>query len=251
MTSDEYFNDEYGIDIMPCSRVGHIFRSWSPYNIQEEEINHNNIRVAQVWLDEFKYLYFDRIGRFGRSTEDRLGHFGDVSKLQEWRRQKKCRSFRWFLNAIAVSLPYHRIIGAGEIRNSASGLCLDKKDRTDKVGEPIDLIPCHDQGGNQYFILNDRHRLIRDYNCLGVLRTSNDEVDLLVGLVNCGEDASEWKYDVEAGTISIRGTNLCMTVNENSVSVEVCRENDQGQHFRLTKYDAAGFTYEELFHGKS
>ena len=48
------------IEISPCSRVGHIFRTWSPYKIGSEEINHNTIRVAEVWMDEFKYLYYDR-----------------------------------------------------------------------------------------------------------------------------------------------------------------------------------------------
>ena len=52
--------EHIGIEIMPCSRVGHVFRSWSPYHIKVEEINRNNIRVAAVWLDEFKYLFFDR-----------------------------------------------------------------------------------------------------------------------------------------------------------------------------------------------
>ena len=48
------------IEILPCSRVGHVFRSWSPYNTRGADIQRNNVRVAQVWMDEFKYIYFDR-----------------------------------------------------------------------------------------------------------------------------------------------------------------------------------------------
>ncbi len=48
------------IEILPCSRVGHVFRSWSPYNNKPDQIHRNNIRVASVWMDEFKYIYFDR-----------------------------------------------------------------------------------------------------------------------------------------------------------------------------------------------
>ena len=34
--------------------------SWSPYDIGQREIYKNNIRVAEVWMDDFKYLYYDR-----------------------------------------------------------------------------------------------------------------------------------------------------------------------------------------------
>ena len=48
------------IEIIPCSRVGHVFRSWTPYKLDTVAIQRNNARVAQVWMDRFKYLYFDR-----------------------------------------------------------------------------------------------------------------------------------------------------------------------------------------------
>ena len=48
------------IQVLPCSRVGHVFRSWSPYNSTSNLIHRNNIRVADVWMDDFKYLHFDR-----------------------------------------------------------------------------------------------------------------------------------------------------------------------------------------------
>lgn len=48
------------IEISPCSRVGHVFRMWTPYKLDLNDIARNNIRVAEVWMDEFKYLYFDR-----------------------------------------------------------------------------------------------------------------------------------------------------------------------------------------------
>ena len=46
----------------PCSRVGHVFRAWSPYPWRTDinVLTYNPIRVAMVWMDDFKYLYFDR-----------------------------------------------------------------------------------------------------------------------------------------------------------------------------------------------
>ena len=48
------------IEIVPCSRVGHVFRAWTPYKLDTVAIQKNNVRVAEVWMDRFKYLYFDR-----------------------------------------------------------------------------------------------------------------------------------------------------------------------------------------------
>ena len=47
----------------PCSRVGHVFRSWTPYPLTNWDIARNNLRVAEVWMDEFKCLYMDRCDR--------------------------------------------------------------------------------------------------------------------------------------------------------------------------------------------
>lgn len=50
------------MEIVPCSRVGHFFRSL-PYsfNADQDEIKfRNNIRTAAVWMDEYK-AYFDAV----------------------------------------------------------------------------------------------------------------------------------------------------------------------------------------------
>ena len=48
------------LEILPCSHVGHVFRSWSPYEVLPKHIDKNRIRVAEVWMDEFKYLFYHR-----------------------------------------------------------------------------------------------------------------------------------------------------------------------------------------------
>ena len=50
------------IDIIPCSRVGHIFRKYtSPYKFPdgvEKTLAKNLNRLAEVWMDEYKELYY-------------------------------------------------------------------------------------------------------------------------------------------------------------------------------------------------
>lgn len=46
------------LEIVPCSRVGHIFRKRRPYNSPDgqDTLVYNSLRVANVWLDEYKVL---------------------------------------------------------------------------------------------------------------------------------------------------------------------------------------------------
>lgn len=42
--------------ILPCSRVGHIFRKRRPYGSPggQDTMAHNSLRLAHVWMDEYK-----------------------------------------------------------------------------------------------------------------------------------------------------------------------------------------------------
>lgn len=52
------------LEIVPCSHVGHIFRKRSPYKWRSgvNVLKRNNIRLAEVWLDDFSQYYYQRIG---------------------------------------------------------------------------------------------------------------------------------------------------------------------------------------------
>lgn len=48
------------LEIIPCSRVGHLFRA-STYSFDgDEDLIRavNNIRFAEVWMDEYKQFYY-------------------------------------------------------------------------------------------------------------------------------------------------------------------------------------------------
>ncbi|PSN56825.1 Polypeptide N-acetylgalactosaminyltransferase 13 [Blattella germanica] len=49
------------LEIATCSHVGHVFRKSTPYTFPggtSKIVNHNNARLAEVWLDEWKEFYY-------------------------------------------------------------------------------------------------------------------------------------------------------------------------------------------------
>lgn len=49
------------LEILPCSRVGHVFRESSPHSFPGGAgniINHNAARLISVWLDEFADFFY-------------------------------------------------------------------------------------------------------------------------------------------------------------------------------------------------
>jgi polypeptide N-acetylgalactosaminyltransferase len=51
------------IEIIPCSHVGHLFRETPPWDIgrDKDAVTKNCLRVAEVWMDEYKVFFHDRI----------------------------------------------------------------------------------------------------------------------------------------------------------------------------------------------
>ncbi|KAL4222342.1 Polypeptide N-acetylgalactosaminyltransferase 11 [Mactra antiquata] len=48
------------IEIIPCSRVGHVFREKFPYKLPGFDfMKKNSMRLAEVWMDEYKVHYYE------------------------------------------------------------------------------------------------------------------------------------------------------------------------------------------------
>uniref|UniRef100_A0A4W3JME1 UDP-N-acetyl-alpha-D-galactosamine:polypeptide N-acetylgalactosaminyltransferase 11 (GalNAc-T11) n=1 Tax=Callorhinchus milii TaxID=7868 RepID=A0A4W3JME1_CALMI len=81
------------LKIIPCSRVGHIFRKWRPYGSPggRDTMTSNSLRLAHVWMDEYKENFFST------RPELRNQSYGDINERVELRKRLNCTSFKWYL----------------------------------------------------------------------------------------------------------------------------------------------------------
>ena len=88
------------LEILPCSRVGHVFRNRRPYNNdgKDDTMSYNSMRVAEVWMDDYKkHFYYVKKNLKGRN-------YGNISARRELRRELKCNSFKWYLYNVYLEL---------------------------------------------------------------------------------------------------------------------------------------------------
>ncbi|KAK6039918.1 glycosyltransferase, group 2 family protein [Cooperia oncophora] len=132
------------LEIMPCSRVGHVFRKQHPYTFPGGSGNvfqSNTRRAAEVWMDEYKAIYLKNV------PSARYVKFGDVSERLALRERLKCHSFSWYLETIYPELKIPER-DKGELYHLKNGImCLDTLGR--RAGEAPGLYQCHGTGGNQ------------------------------------------------------------------------------------------------------
>ncbi|TKR70554.1 hypothetical protein L596_022565 [Steinernema carpocapsae] len=221
-----------GILFVPCSHVGHVYRSHMPYGFGKLSgkpvISTNMVRVVKTWMDEYgKYYYIREPSAQHRSP-------GDISKQLALREKLQCKSFNWFMKNVAydVELSYPKLPENdvwGEAKNLHTSKCLDT------MGQPIPgtvgATPCHGYGGNQLMRLNKKGQLTQGEWCLTAygnrLRSNHCQKGTVDG---------NFKYDKGTQQIINTADNTCLTADESmsssTLKLLTCDDQDDKQKWK-------------------
>lgn len=215
---------------VPCSHVGHIFRDRSPYKWLPgiNVIRKNAVRVAEVWLDQYKDLYYERIN-------NEKGDYGDISERKELRKRLNCKSFDWYISNIYPDLwiPSNSIF-SGTIQNIKFEYCIDASSSHRDSNKPVVAFKCHNQGGNQIWYYSRLNEIRRDDICIdypGGKNDANKEKKVITYPCHGEKGNQEWIYHHNTTQwIEHKSSGLCLEIiSSNKLIVNFCNQNNESQ----------------------
>ncbi|KAI6241685.1 Polypeptide N-acetylgalactosaminyltransferase [Aphelenchoides fujianensis] len=206
----------------------------SPYKWRSgvNVLKRNSIRLAEVWLDDYKKYYYERIN-------NNLGDFGDISQRKALRENLQCKSFKWYLDNIFPELFVPGdAVARGEIRNGApvgTAKCVDSATGEEQNSKPVEPYSCHLQGGNQYWLYSKDGEIRRDESCIDYAGK-----DVMIFPCHGMKGNQEWKYNHDSHQLlhTVSGKCLEMSRDGARLLMSTCSTSNAYQHWTFQEYSA-------------
>ncbi|KFV74264.1 Polypeptide N-acetylgalactosaminyltransferase 6, partial [Struthio camelus australis] len=223
------------LEIIPCSVVGHVFRSKSPHTFPKgtQVISRNQVRLAEVWMDDYKEIFYRRNQQASRMAREKT--YGDITERRKLREQLHCKNFTWYLQTIypEMFIPDLTPTFYGAIKNEGTKSCLDVGENN-HGGKPLIMYPCHGMGGNQYFEYTTQKDLRHNIGKQLCLRSGFGPVELgdcqYKGKNTRVPGNEEWDL-AQDRLIRNAASNMCLTAKGKHPSMAPCNPLDSHQQW--------------------
>nr|XP_020023196.1 polypeptide N-acetylgalactosaminyltransferase 14 isoform X3 [Castor canadensis]XP_020023197.1 polypeptide N-acetylgalactosaminyltransferase 14 isoform X3 [Castor canadensis] len=225
------------LEIIPCSRVGHVFRKKHPYVFPDGNANtyiKNTKRTAEVWMDEYKqYYYAARPFALERP-------FGNIESRLDLRRNLHCQTFKWYLENVypELRIPLDSSIQKGNIRQRQQ--CLESQKQNNQEIPNLKLSPCvrSEETKSQVWAFTYTQQIMQEDLCLSVV-TLFPGVPVVLSLCKNGDDRQQW---TRTGThIEHIASHLCLdtdmfgdsTEDGKEIVLNPCESSLMSQHWDI------------------
>ncbi|XP_031340593.1 polypeptide N-acetylgalactosaminyltransferase 2-like [Photinus pyralis] len=216
------------LEIIPCSRVGHVFRKRHPYSFPGGSGNvfaRNTRRAAEVWMDDYKNYYY------GAVPLARNVPFGSIQERLDLKERLQCKPFKWYLKNVypELTLP-HTSTSYGSLRQGI--FCLDTMGHL--IDGTVALYQCHNTGGNQEWGLTGGGSIKHHDLCL-TLDKYVKGVQVIMRICD-GSDSQKWKYMESGSLLKHSKLPLCLDsryTDIKGITAEKCNPNLETQRWQL------------------
>ncbi|XP_035891923.1 putative polypeptide N-acetylgalactosaminyltransferase 9 [Anopheles stephensi] len=215
---------------VPCSRVAHIQKVGHPYlhNEKKDVVRANSIRLAEVWMDEYKQIIFDIHGIPHYLEEE----FGPIEDRKAVRKQADCKDFRYYIKHGFPEMKNPYITGAfrGEIHSDllGNGTCLEYRPDDNFLG----MAPCDGKQRTQYWAHNYYQEINSYRHCLDFTGTS-------LALFGChrARGNQAWRVQTDAKQLQSIKHDRCLAVNtltNVTLTMQECDPQNVAQKWTVT-----------------
>ncbi|KFB51136.1 hypothetical protein ZHAS_00019421 [Anopheles sinensis] len=233
--------------IVPCSRVAHVRKRSHPYldRVNVDVVKRNSMRLAEVWMDEYRQVIFDVYG-VPRYFEEL---FGSVDERKAIRRRAQCGTFRNYIVQSFPEMMNPLVPGAfrGEVRNAAlsPNLCLTRF----WANSTLSMAPCDGLKQQQSWTHNFYNELNNYSTCIEPRRlTAADHYRAEVARCHRVEKAGSqrWRYLLSSDQIRNERAGQCLAVDSSrSITIEPCNLKSSNQKWlvQFVELDDSIFRY--------
>ncbi|XP_004081934.1 polypeptide N-acetylgalactosaminyltransferase 5 [Oryzias latipes] len=227
------------IEIIPCSRVGHIFRGQNPYSFpkdRQKTVERNLARVAEVWLDEYKDLFYGH--GYQHLLDKSVTDIGNLTEQIELRKKLKCKNFKWYLENVYPELDAPLVKAEGLVFNQGLRRCLAM------FKDSLSFETCDLNKQSQHFSYTWLRHVRQGDLCIAPQQSLNS-----FSVVSCDNAKAElrWFHKSSKSTLAdhfiaeFASQHMCLEAEsrDDSLHLSPCDSNNSFQKWQFTHYYAS------------